>query len=383
MMSRSLMKVGFPLLCFLAVTWAYAEQIKVVKIGIVGPLTGFSASYGKDEENGARLAFEEANQAGVVIAGQKVRFEVDAEDDAADPKTAVLIAQRFVDEGVSGVIGHHNSGCSIAASSIYQRAGIPQISPASSSPLYTAQGFKTTFRTISNDDQMAVLAADYSVKQLGAKRIAVIDDSTDYGTNLVTEYVKAVQKDGGELVSWQYTTTRSIDFRAILTTIKGVTPDLIFYVGQDVQAAGLVRQIHQLGIRSKFMGEGGFTNESFLRLAGPSAQGMYSWDYGLPLDRMPRGMELDRKMQARFGVGIVQYAPLAYDASWALINAMKKADSTDPSRFGEALRNSTFEGVSGSISFTQSGDLKAASATLYQQQDGRWVVLAVEQAGSK
>ncbi|MBN3753731.1 branched-chain amino acid ABC transporter substrate-binding protein [Paraburkholderia sp. Tr-20389] len=382
MIFRSLMKPVFLLLWCLAAAGAYADASKVVKIGIVAPLTGFSASYGKDEENGARLAFEEANQAGIVIAGQKVRFEVDAQDDAADPKTAVLIAQRFVDEGVSGVIGHHNSGCSIAASSIYQRAGIPQISPGSSSPLYTARGLNTTFRTISNDDQMAVVAANYSVRQLGAKRIAVIDDSTDYGTNLVTEYVKAVQKAGGDIVSWQYTTTRSIDFRAILTTIKGFRPDLIFYVGQDVQAAGLVRQIYQLGIKARFMGEGGFTNENFLRLAGSSAQGMYSWEYGLPLERMPRAAELDRKMKARFGVGIVQYAPLAYDASWALIHAMQKANSTDPKIYTDALRTNTFDGVTGSIGFTRSGDLKNASATLYQEQGGKWAVLAVEHTHS-
>ncbi|WP_429575574.1 branched-chain amino acid ABC transporter substrate-binding protein [Paraburkholderia sp. UCT70] len=271
--------------------------MKVVKIGFGAPLTGFSASYGKDEENAVRIAFDEANAAGIVIAGQKIRFELDAQDDAGDPETAVLVGQRFVDEGVSGVIGHHNSGCSIAASSVYQRAGVPQISPSSSSPAYTAQGFNTTFRTISNDSQMAVLAANYSVKQLGSKRIAVIDDSTDYATNLVTEYVKAVQRAGGEVVTWQYTTTKSLDFRAVLTTIKGFTPDLIFYAGQDVQAAGLVKQIYQLGIKSKFMGEGGFTNESFLKLAGPNAQGMYSWDYGLPLSRMPRAEVLESEPQ--------------------------------------------------------------------------------------
>jgi branched-chain amino acid transport system substrate-binding protein len=281
------------------------------------------------------------------------------------------------------VIGHHNSGCSIAASTVYQQAGIPQISPASSSPVYTGQGFKTTFRTISSDDQMAVLAANYTVKQLGAKRIAVIDDSTDYGTSLATEYVKAVQNAGGEVITWQYTTTKSIDFRAILTTIKGLIPDLIFYVGQDVQAAGLAKQIYQLGIRARFMGEGGFTNDNFLRLAGKSAQGMYSWDYGLPLARMPGAAALDKKMKARFGAGIVQYAPLAYDASWALIRAMKIAGSTDPRIYVETLRNNTFDGVTGSIAFTQSGDLKTASAALYQQQGGKWVVLAVEKIHSK
>ncbi|WP_321796015.1 branched-chain amino acid ABC transporter substrate-binding protein [Caballeronia sp. J97] len=360
-----------------------AADVKTVKIGIAGPLTGFSASYGKDEENAARLAFEEANKQGLVIGGQKVQFEVDGQDDAGDPRTAVLIAQRFVDEGVSGVIGHHNSGCSVAASAIYRRAGIAQISPASSSPTYTGQGFENVFRTISNDDQMALVAARYSVRVLGARRVAVIDDSSAYGTNLVTEYAKAVQQEGASLVSWQYTTTQSIDFRAILTAIKAQTPDLIFYTGQDIQAAGVAKQIHQLGIKAKFMGEGGFTNDSFLKLTGKSSEGMYSWEYGLPLSRLPRAAELDQKMKTRFGVGIVQFAPLAYDAAWAMINAMKNADSTEPRRYLQALRELHFDGVTGPISFTSSGDLKTASATLYQQQGGKWIVLGVEQTQSK
>ncbi|MBC8726087.1 branched-chain amino acid ABC transporter substrate-binding protein [Paraburkholderia sp. 31.1] len=288
MLRRIVMTLALLSVCVALAHRARAEDVKVVKIGVVAPLSGFSASYGKDEENAARLAFEEANARGLVIGGQKIRFEVDGQGDAGDPKTAVLVAQRFVDEGVSGVIGHHNSGCSIAASAVYRRAGIPQISPASSSPAYTAQGFETTFRTISNDDQMAVVAANYSVRQLGAKRVAVIDDSTDYGTNLATEYVKAVQNAGAKLASWQFTTTKSIDFRAVLTTIKRLNPDLIFYVGQDIQAAGVAKQIHQLGIKAKYMGEGGFTNDTFLRLVGQSGQGMYSWEYGAPLSRMPQ-----------------------------------------------------------------------------------------------
>ncbi|MBC8748619.1 MULTISPECIES: branched-chain amino acid ABC transporter substrate-binding protein [Paraburkholderia] len=383
MLRRIVMTLTLLSMCVALAHRARAEDVKIVKIGVVAPLSGFSASYGKDEENAARLAFEEANAQGLVIGGQKIRFEVDGQDDAGDPKTAVLVAQRFVDEGVSGVIGHHNSGCSIAASAVYRRAGIPQISPASSSPSYTAQGFETTFRTISNDDQMAVLAANYSVRQLGAKRVAVIDDSTDYGTNLATEYVKAVQNAGAKLASWQYTTTKSIDFRAVLTTIKGLNPDLIFYVGQDIQAAGVAKQIHQLGIKAKYMGEGGFTNDTFLHLVGQSGQGMYSWEYGAPLGRMPRAAELDATMKARFGTGIVQFAPLAYDAAWAMMNAMKKADSTDPRTYLSSLHAISFDGVTGTIAFNEQGDLKTASATLYQQQNGKWVVLGVEQTSPK
>ncbi|MBN3724414.1 branched-chain amino acid ABC transporter substrate-binding protein [Burkholderia sp. Ac-20379] len=380
--------LSLPLVGALALAWglapAYAAPpagAAIVKIGVAAPLTGFSASNGKDVANAARLAFEEANAAGLAIGGRPVRFEVDSQDDAADPKTAVLVAQRFADEGVSGVIGHYNSSCSIAASAVYQRAGIPQISPTSSSPLLTARGFDTTFRTISNDRQMAALAAHYSVATLGAKRIAVIDDSTDYGTHLANAYAKSAAQAGAEIVSREYASPTAIDFRALLTTVKGLSPDLILYVGQDLQAASLAKQIHQLGIKAALMGEGGFTNAHFLALAGAGAKDMYSWEYGLPRERMPQAAELDAKLKARFGAGIVQFAPLAYDAAWAMIRAMQAADSTAPQRYLPALRALSFEGVTGTVSFTAQGDRKLAFATLYREQAGEWAVQAVERTG--
>ena len=131
------------------------------------------------------------------------------------------------------------------------------------------------------------------------------------------------------------------------------------------------------------MGEGGFTSESFLRLTGKSSDGMYSWEYGLPLSRLARAAELDQKMRTRFGTGIVQFAPLAYDAAWAMINAMKAANSTNPREYLRTLRQVHFDGVTGPIAFTERGDLETASATLYQQQSGKWVVLGVEQTTSK
>jgi branched-chain amino acid transport system substrate-binding protein len=383
MLRRSFLNLAVASACAMLAAGAHAENVKVVKLGFAAPLTGFSASWGKDEENAVRVAVDDANKAGLVIGGQKSQFELDSQDDAADPKTAVLVAQRFLDEGVSGVIGHLNSGCSVAASAIYAKAGIPQVSPSASSPAFTSRGLKTTFRTINNDDQMATLAADYSVKKLGAKRIATIDDSTDYGSNFAAELGKAIKSAGGEVVSRQYTDTKSVDFRAILTTIKGANPDLIVYIGSYGQAASLVKQLRQLGIRSKFMGEGGFTNDNFLKLTGNAAKGMYSWEYGLPLSRLPRAADLEKKIQARFGTGIVQFAPQAYDATWAIINAMKKADSTDPQKYVSVLPNVSFDGVTGPIAFEKNGDLASTQATLFQEQNGKWAVLDTVQGNTR
>ncbi|SAL81127.1 extracellular ligand-binding receptor [Caballeronia arvi] len=382
MFRRNVLNLAVLSACACFAVSACAEGTSTVKIGFAGPLTGFSAQWGKDEENAVRVAVDDANKAGLVIGGKKVQFEVDAQDDAADPKTAVLVAQKFVDDEVAGIVGHHNSGCWNAAAPIYSKAGIPTVSPAASSPQITAQGYKTVFRTINNDDQMAKLAADYSVKKLGAKRIATIDDSTDYGSNFATELGKAIKADGGDVVSRQYTDTKSVDFRGVLTQIKGQNPDLIIYIGSYGQAAALVKQVRQLGITAKFMGEGGFTNDSFLKLAGDGAKGMYSWEYGLPLSRMPRAAELDTKLKAKFGTGIVQFAPQAYDATWAIINAMKKADSTDPKKYLSALQANSFDGIIGKIAFQKNGDLAVANASLFQEQGGKWAILDTTQGGS-
>ena len=126
-------------------------QEQVVKIGHVGPMSGAIAHLGKDNENGARLAVEELNAKGVSIGGKKIKFELVAEDDAADPKQGTAAAQKLVDAKVSGVIGHLNSGTTIPASKIYSDAGVPQISPSATNPKYTRQGYKTTFRVVADD----------------------------------------------------------------------------------------------------------------------------------------------------------------------------------------------------------------------------------------
>ena len=151
---------------------AAAQADLTVKLGAAGPLTGPIAHIGKDGENGIRLAIEDANTKGITIGGQKIKFELLSEDDQADPRTATTVAQRLVDAGVKGVIGHVTSGASIPASRVYEQAGIPVITPSSTSPMLTQQGFKVTYRVIANDLQQAEAMANYAVKKLGLKKIA-------------------------------------------------------------------------------------------------------------------------------------------------------------------------------------------------------------------
>src|SRR3989440_1569257 len=152
-----------------------------VKIGHVGPTTGPQAHLGKDNENGARLAIEDANAKNIVIDGKRVKFDLVAEDDQSDPKQGTTVAQKLVDAKVAGVVGHLNAGTTIPASKIYSDAGIPQISPSATNPKYTLQGFKTAFRVMANDVQQGSVIGKEAAKELKAKKIAVIDDATAYG----------------------------------------------------------------------------------------------------------------------------------------------------------------------------------------------------------
>jgi branched-chain amino acid transport system substrate-binding protein len=156
----------------------------VVKIGHAAPLTGPQAHLGKDNENGVRLAIDDLNAKGFSIGGQKVQFELESEDDQADPRIATTVAQKFVDDKVSGMIGHLNSGTTIPASRIYNDAGIVEISPSATNPKYTQQGYKGAFRVMANDVQQGKVLGEFAVNDMKAKKIAIIDDRTAYGQGI-------------------------------------------------------------------------------------------------------------------------------------------------------------------------------------------------------
>ena len=345
-----------------------------VRIGSVSPLTGPQAHLGHDNANGARLAIDEINAAGVTLAGRKVKFELLSEDDQADPRMATIVAQKMVDQHVAGVLGHLNSGTSIPASKIYFDAGIPQISPSATAIAYTAQGFKTAFRVMTNDRQQGKVLGEYAVKKMGARRVAIIDDRTAYGQGLADEVEKAVKASGGEVVAREFTTDRSTDFFAILTSIKAKQPDLVFYGGMDAQGAPMARQLRSLGLKAKFLGGDGVQTTEFLKLAGADAAGVTASSPGLPLDSMPGGKEFREKFTAKYGV-IQNYAPYAYDAAMTMVAAMKQADSADPAKYISELPRVQRAGVTGPIGFDEHGDIRGGAITLYQVKDGKWDIL--------
>lgn len=357
-----------------------ASADEIVKIGHVAPLSGGQAHLGKDNEFGAKLAIEDLNKKGLTIGGQKVKFELLSEDDGADPKQGAAVATKLVDAKVNGVVGHLNSGTTIPASKIYFDAGIPQISPSATNPKYTQQGFKTAFRVVANDAQLGARLGDYAVKTLKGKKIAVIDDQTAYGQGVADEFEKAVKKAGGDVVTRQKTNDKAVDFNAILTTVKGATPDVVFYGGMDAQAGPMLRQMKQLGINAKFMGGDGICSSELAKLAGDSmADGqVVCAEAGGVLGEQKKAMEDFRAdFQKRTGQEVQIYAPYVYDAVMTLVAAMQKANSTDPKKYLSALASISYKGVTGPIAFDAKGDIKDGTLTLYTYKAGKREELAV------
>ncbi|MFL9933922.1 branched-chain amino acid ABC transporter substrate-binding protein [Paraburkholderia sp. RL18-103-BIB-C] len=353
----------------LATSSAFADQ--VVKIGYAGPLTGAIAHIGKDSQYGAQLAIDEANEQNIRIKGESVKFVLDVQDDQGDPKTAVTVAQKLVDDHVVGLVGHINSGATLATSKVYSDAGIAQISPSSTNPQFTRQGMKTTFRTIGDDRDVADALVSYVVDNLKAKQIVVVDDRTAFGQAFSDAAVESLARRGITPAGREYTTDQSVDFRGILTNLKSNQPQVLIYGGVDAQAGPMRRQMTSLGMSGTVFASCTIETGKFVQLAGvEAAEGSISSESGYPISQLPSGEEFTKRF-AKYGKPVL-YSPYAYDAAWALIKAMQLANSTTPADILVALHKISFNGVSGEVSFDQKGDLRTSHVSLFKESKDKW-----------
>ena len=359
---------------------AMAEDL-VVKIGHVGPTSGAIAHLGKDNENGARMAIDELNAKGVTIGGKKAKFELLAEDDAGDPKQGTAAAQKLVDSKVNGVIGHLNSGTSIPASKVYSDAGIPQISPSATNPKFTRQGFKTTFRVVADDVHLGGTLGRYAVTELKGKTIAVIDDRTAYGQGVADEFEKAAKAGGAAIVAREFTNDKATDFMAILTTLKGKKPDVVFFGGMDSVGGPMLKQMKSLGINAKFMGGDGICTAELPKLAGNAMaddQVVCAEAGGVEGAQKKSADEFNVRFKKRFNDDVKLYAPYVYDAVNVMVDAMVRAKSSDPAKYlPELAKTQNYQGTMGPISFDEKGDIKNGALTLYTFKGGKRDAIAV------
>lgn len=357
---------------------SFAQDVQVVKIGSVAPMSGSQAHYGKDNANGVLMAVEDLNKENLVIGGKKIKFEAQVEDDAADPKQGTAVAQKLCDSKVAGVVGHLNSGTTIPASKIYSDCGIPMITGAATNPSLMKPGYKTSFRIIANDNALGAGLAFYAADTLKLKKVAIIDDRTAYGQGVADVFKKTALAKGMQVVDEQYTTDKATDFMAILTSIKSKSPDAIFYGGMDAQAGAMLRQMDQLGMSNvKYFGGDGICTTEIIKIAAgaKSLDGVVCAEGGASIAKMPGGEAWKKRYDAKYPGQFQIYSPYTYDATFVLADAMKRANSTDPKVYLPQILKTNFKGVTTTIQFEPNGELKNPAITLSVYKDGKKVAL--------
>jgi len=357
-----------------------ANAQQVVKIGHVAPISGPSAHLGKDNENAARMAIDELNAKGFTLNGQKVTLQLVSEDDGADPKQGTAVAQKLVDAKVNGVIGHLNSGTTVPASKIYNDAGIVQISPATTAPVYTRQHFPGAFRVVASDAKLGSTMSKYATDTLHAKNIAIIDDRTTYGQGVADEFAKGLKKPGIKVVGREFTSATATDYTAILTSIKAKKPDLIFFGGMDSVAGPMLKQMKALGINAVLMGGDGICTEALGGLANDALgeNHVYCAEAGGVKGPQEKVMEDFRaRYKKKFNMNVQLYAPYVYDSVMVMAKAMQDAKSADPAKYLPVLKNIKYDGVTGTIQFDANGDIKDGALTLFTYKGGQRTKLDV------
>jgi branched-chain amino acid transport system substrate-binding protein len=357
---------------------ALAQSTQTVRIAHAGPTSGGIAHIGKDTENGVRLAIDDLNAQALLIGGKKIVFELAAEDDAGEPRQATNVAQKLCDSKVAGVVGHLQSGTTIPAADIYNKCGLPHITASATNPDVTKRGYDTTYRLIANDNALGAALAYFAHDALKVKTVAVIDDRTAYGQGLANVFKATALQKGIKVVSEEYTNDKATDFTAILTVIKSKKPDAIFYGGLDAQAGPMLRQMAQLGLGGvNFFGGDALCTEKLPELAAmaPNVKNVTCATGGASVQKMQGGPEWKKKYDARFPGQFQIYSPYAYDATFVLVDAMKRANSVEPKVYLPFIGKTQFKGITANIAFTAKGELTTPAVTLYNYKNNLRVAL--------
>jgi branched-chain amino acid transport system substrate-binding protein len=347
---------------------------RTVLIGVSVALSGISAPIAENIVNAAQLAVQAANRRKTVIAGQPVRFELLVQDDRDDSNRARIAARYLNVAGVVGVIGNLSTGASLAASAIYDNAGIAHISPASNGRAFTQEGFRTAFRMPGHDAAGCALLGQYTVHTLHLANIAIISNGTTFGDSLAQYCGAAIRNSGGTVVSTDTVDSRTSDFNAALSHAQQA--DLIFLAGFAEQAPALANAIKRLGLKAHLMtAMSGAADAAFLAATGDAANGTLALENGLPSERVPGLEALQAGYAQKFDGAMSVFGLYAYDAVGVLIAAIKQADSLERARIVESLHRIRYKGVSGPVAFNAEGDIENPTFTLYEVRKRQWVPL--------
>ncbi|MDO5087024.1 MAG: branched-chain amino acid ABC transporter substrate-binding protein [Comamonadaceae bacterium] len=367
MSKKGLTQVALAAVMALGLAQGAAAAGGVVKIAFAGPQTGSVAQYGDMANVGVEAAVEIINKAGGVNGDklQVVRY-----DDACDPKQAVAVANKIVNDKIKFVVGHICSGATQAASDVYEDEGVLMVSPSATAPAITERGHKLVFRTIGLDSMQGPAAAKHIADKYKGKTVAVLHDKQQYGEGIASAVKKGVEAAGVKVALYEGLNAGDKDFSALITKLKRANVDFVYFGGYHPEMGLLLRQAKQAGLNARFMGPEGVGNKEISAIAGDASEGM--------LVTLPRAFENDPKNKALAdSIRAAKkdpsnpFAMPAYSAVQVIVDGIKKAGAQDPAKVAAALRANTFDTPIGNIAFDAKGDLKEFAFVVYEwHKDG-------------
>lgn len=334
---------------------------EVIKIATSTPLSGSQAALGESIKNGAQMALEERKEE---LAKLGFNLQIAPQDDQADPKVGVSVAQKLiVDDNILAVVGHFNSGVAIPSSEVYAQKNLAMVSPANTAVAVTERGLKNVNRICIRDDAQGPAGADFAYNELGAKTGFVVHDKTTYGQGVADEWKNRYESIGGKLLGYEGITAGESDFSAVEELIRAAKPDIVFFGGIYPEGSLLIKQMKDKGIDVKFMGADGMDSAEVIKIAGASAVGIYYTSPAADINATPEGKAFADKYAAKFGKQAEAYSGYGYDAMNVALDGLVKAINDNggkkPNRdqVTAAVRTiSGFKGVSTNVTFDEKGD---------------------------
>lgn len=342
-----------------------------IKIGVVAPMSGKLAQFGKDITQGAQTAVDELNADNFLIDDKHAHFELVVEDDKADAGEGKAAAKRLLDKGVVAVFGDYNSGVSIAAAPVYAAAGVPQLS-VSTNPKYTRSGWKTAFRITADDIQQSAALTHLVLDKLRAKSIYLLDDTTPFGVGLADEIKKLLAAKKLE-VPYESINANGADYAAIAARIAQAKPDAVLFEGDEGVGVPLLKELRKAGVDAKFVAADAMCDASTVKHAeGNADSNFYCTVAGVPPSWLSAGIGFTQSYTAKYQSAPGAYATLAYDGIHVFSQAMREAGSSEPAKFLPVLAKGSFDGkIQGSVEFDEKGDLKDGTVVIYQSIGGQ------------
>jgi branched-chain amino acid transport system substrate-binding protein len=349
-----------------------------VTVYVAGPLSGFQANTGQTVAGGVRLMAEQLNRSGGLL-GYKVK--VVALDDEADSDVAAGVAEQIKEavargDRIIGVIGHPNSGQTVAAMDVYKDLAIIVITPTASEVALTQQGYRNFFRVNAANDLQAKTGADYLVNQLGAKKVAVLYNDDTYGLDLGKLVAAELKKLGAEVAMSQQVKVEQNRFPDEVAEIKGSGADAIYYAGYEVECPYLRADLRDAGLdKLTFMASDGCFLAATIDNSDGAAEGMYVTGFA-PSPKTAVDQAWVQGYQAVEYRNPDTYSVNGYSAMQVLAEGVKKAGTLDAARVADAIRKLNIKTPLGEVQYLDNGDLRAAQIYIFQVKGGQFVQVA-------